>query len=44
MSIKIIIESDTPLKALSQCAALGLRRGKSDYSKRKPKAETSFGR
>ena len=25
MSIKIIIESDTPLKALSQCAALGLR-------------------
>lgn len=25
MSIKIIIESDTPFKALSQCAALGLR-------------------
>lgn len=25
MSIKIIIESDTTLKALSQCAALGLR-------------------
>lgn len=25
MSIKIIIEGDTPLKVLSQCAALGLR-------------------